>query len=77
VKNWWGDFELSREARSVKRYRDGWEKIWGKKCCICGEQCEENPETREDQWHWGPDGMHCHYKCEAEFRRRYISTGAP
>lgn len=40
-------------------------------CCICREPLAQDPPRPEDQWHWGPDGLHCHFRCEDEFRRRY------
>lgn len=42
-----------------------------KRCCICWERVLDNA-TQDDRWSWGPDGMHCHARCETEFRRRYM-----
>jgi hypothetical protein len=39
-------------------------------CCVCHEPCVDNAEGPK-RWSWGPDGAHCHFECEAEFKRRY------
>lgn len=39
-----------------------------KTCIVCGEALHEDFEW-EDRWSWGPDGLHCHYRCEAGFSR--------
>jgi hypothetical protein len=39
-------------------------------CCVCGQVCIESaPPPWEERWSWGPDGLHCHFRCEAEFRK--------
>ena len=40
-------------------------------CCICKQPCLRNAEAERDRWSWGPDGMHCHFRCETEFVKRY------
>jgi hypothetical protein len=40
-------------------------------CCICKEPCVKDPPSLPERWHWGPDGMNCHFRCETEFRRRH------
>jgi len=42
-----------------------------KRCCVCQQPCKPNADRYEDRWSWGPDGMHCHFRCEAEFVKRY------
>lgn len=39
-------------------------------CSVCGEILAEDPHApRDDRWSWGPDGLHCHFRCEDEFNR--------
>ena len=43
-------------------------------CCICKVKLDDTwyREGRpQDRWSWGPDGMHCHARCETEFARLY------
>jgi hypothetical protein len=42
-----------------------------RRCCICNIELKDSAPF-EDRWSWGPDGLHCHARCEDEFRRRYL-----
>lgn len=55
------DFQAMGEEH-VKRMRESDEKT----CCVCGVIVRENGPY-EDRWSWGPDGLHCHYRCEKGF----------
>jgi hypothetical protein len=35
-------------------------------CIVCKQPVIHNA-PREDRWSWGPDGAHCHKRCEAGF----------
>jgi hypothetical protein len=42
-----------------------------RRCCVCNDVLKDSAPF-EDRWSWGPDGLHCHARCEDEFRRRYL-----
>lgn len=45
-------------------------------CCVCGVQVSENAPW-EDRWSWGPDGLHCHQRCEGGFSAALAARRAP
>ncbi len=50
---------------SDQRLSDGMPEA-AKHCLVCKEPCVDNA-PRDDRWSWGPDGAHCHVRCEATF----------
>ena len=61
---------LTKEATAIRS-----ELSAKRKCCVCGNPCPDNAPF-DERWSWGPDGMHCHFACEDEFKRRMAWTNA-
>jgi hypothetical protein len=40
-----------------------------RRCCVCLLQCVQSA-PHVDRWSWGPDGLHCHARCEDAFQAR-------